>query len=111
MVTLFAHFHKKIKISSVKGNSYLQPWNNQIREISQKYFGFLCKTLIHSHAWIFKDNNNGNNYQLSSAHILLVKTITLMIENNQENNHKIIHYMDETCWHVLINWFSHNKLV
>jgi len=94
---------------SLKGNSYLQPWMNQIRELCQKYFGLLCKTLIHSHAWIFKNQSDNNQYKLSSAHILLVETISLMIENNPENNHKIINYMDETCWHVLITWFSHNK--
>lgn len=93
----------------LKGNPYLQPWANQIRELCQKYFGLLSKTLIHSHAWIFKNQSDNSEYKLSSAHILLVKTISLMIQNNPENNHRIINYMDETCWHVLINWFSHNR--
>jgi hypothetical protein len=102
-------------LSRCHSHPYLSKYAKSLCEISRADFQFLCKAIIHSHAWI--NRNDTKVYlqtlkvkePLGSGRILLVETLKLIIKNDYINSYSIIHEINDTCWHTLIIWFFEKK--
>jgi hypothetical protein len=96
-------------------NDYMKKYAPDIHKTCLTMFQFLCKTLIHSHAWMNRKHikvylqSHIVDDPIGAGRILLVNTLRNIIWNDTENEFSIIADVGDTCWHTLILWFYEKK--
>jgi hypothetical protein len=106
----------KMLMHASSEHPFFEKHRRAMADVSRSYFNFLCKAIIHSHAWIQKPDSNNVYLQtykvkdpLGTARIMLAETLCYMILNDSINSYGLLHEINDTTWHTLIVWFFEKK--
>ena len=88
--------------------SLLRTYNKKFVLILHENLEFLQKVIINMHAIEIEKDVKSHNLAITRpiglAKILLIETLSLMIQNDQRNNYKMISRIHETTWDTIIWW-------